>query len=196
CPRERASASEQMWARARSRAAAEGGAHVSDEARYRIGEIAETAGVSTRTLRYYEELGLVSPSGHSPGGARRYSDADLARVLRIRELQHLVGFNLDEIKTIVAAETRLEELRTEYKAGRSPSRERELIAEATEINKRLRDDMQAKLARRETFLADLDARAALYRRRAREAKRPQAAGSCLEQAKSRSTSRPRPTGST
>ena len=141
------------------------------EARYRIGEVAEAAGVSTRTLRYYEELGLVSPSGHSPGGARRYSDADLARVLRIRELQQLVGFNLDEIKTIVAAESRLEELRTEFRAGRSPQREEELVAEAIEINDRLREEMQAKLSRLETFLADLDARAALYRRRAKEAKR-------------------------
>ena len=148
-----------------------------DEARYRIGEVAEAAGVSTRTLRYYEELGLVSPSGYSPGGARRYSDADLARVLRIRELQGLVGFNLDEIKTIVAAESRLEELRTEFavisnvEAGGSPQREQELVAEAIEINDRLREEMQAKLSRLETFLADLDARAALYRRRAKEAKR-------------------------
>jgi MerR family transcriptional regulator, repressor of the yfmOP operon len=141
------------------------------EALYRIGEVAEAAGVSTRTLRYYEELGLLSPSGHSPGGARRYSDADLARVLRIRELQDLVGFNLDEIRKIVAAETRLDELRTEFKAGRSPEREREMVAEAIEINNRLREDMQAKVSRLETFLADLDARAALYRRRAREAKR-------------------------
>ncbi|HEV3353362.1 MAG TPA: MerR family transcriptional regulator [Acidimicrobiales bacterium] len=141
------------------------------EARYRIGEVAEAAGVSTRTLRYYEELGLVSPSGHSPGGARRYSDADLARVLRIRELQHLVGFNLDEIKTIVAAEARLDQLRSEFKAGGPPQRERELVAEAIEINDRLREDMQAKLSRLETFLADLDARAALYRRRAKEPKR-------------------------
>ena len=142
---------------------------MSPEARYRIGEVAEAAGVSTRTLRYYEELGLVSPSGHSPGGARRYSDTDLARVLRIRELQQLVGFNLDEIKTIVAAESRLEELRTEFRAGRSPHREQALVAEAIEINDRLREDMQAKLARLETFVADLDARAALYRRRAKDA---------------------------
>ncbi|MBV8386548.1 MAG: MerR family transcriptional regulator [Acidimicrobiia bacterium] len=150
---------------------------MAEDARYRIGEVAEAAGVSTRTLRYYEELGLVSPSGYSPGGARRYSDADLARVLRIRELQELVGFNLDEIKTIVAAESRLEELRTEFavisnvEAGRSPQREQELVAEAIEINDRLREEMQAKLSRLETFLADLDARAALYRRRAKQAKR-------------------------
>jgi len=147
------------------------GARLMGDAQYRIGEVAEAAGVSTRTLRYYEELGLLSPSGHSPGGARRYSDADLARVLRIRELQQLVGFNLDEIKTIVATGARLEELRTEYKAGRPPQRERELIAEAIEINDQLREDMRAKLSRLETFLADLDARAVLYRRRAKEATR-------------------------
>src|SRR5438309_7327181 len=110
-----------------------------DEAapRYRIGEIANAAGVSTRTLRYYEELGLLSPAGHSPGGARRYSDADLARVHRVRELQQLVGFNLDEIKTIVASEDRLEQLRTEFRAGRSPDRERQIIAEFMGINDRL-----------------------------------------------------------
>ena len=144
---------------------------MNDDAQYRIGEVAKAANVSTRTLRYYEELGLVAPSGHSPGGARRYSDADLARVLRIRELQELVGFNLDEIKTIVAAESRLEELRTEFRAGRSPQREQALVAEAIEINDKLREDMQVKLSRLETFLADLDARAALYRRRAKDAGR-------------------------
>jgi DNA-binding transcriptional MerR regulator len=137
------------------------------EGLYPIGKAARAAGVSTRTLRYYEELGLVSPSGHSPGGARRYSDEDLARVRRIRELQQLVGFNLDEIHTIVTAEDRLHALRTEFRSGRSPQREKQLIAEAIEINDRLRDDMRAKLARLETFLADLDARAALYRRRAK-----------------------------
>jgi len=140
-----------------------------DEAapRYRIGEIANAAGVSTRTLRYYEELGLLSPAGHSPGGARRYSDADLARVHRVRELQQLVGFNLDEIKTIVASEDRLEQLRTEFRAGRSPDREQQIIAEFMGINDRLRTEMRQKLSRLETFLADLDARARLIRRRAK-----------------------------
>jgi DNA-binding transcriptional MerR regulator len=138
-----------------------------NDACYRIGEIAEAAGVSTRTLRYYEELGLLSPSGHSPGGARRYSDSDLARVLRIRELQDLVGFNLDEIKTIIAAEARLDELRSEFRSGRSPERERQIIAEFMGINDRLRTEMRQKLSRLETFLADLDARARLIRRRAK-----------------------------
>ena len=50
------------------------------ESTYRIGEVAERFGVSTRTLRYYEEVGLIVPSGKSPGGSRRYSDADITRI--------------------------------------------------------------------------------------------------------------------
>ena len=51
-----------------------------------IGAAALRAGVSERALRYYQELGLLTPSGCTPGGMRRYSEADLARVARIREL--------------------------------------------------------------------------------------------------------------
>jgi len=64
----------------------------------RIGEVAERIGVTTRTLRYYEEVGLVTPTSRSTGGTRRYSEQDYARVLRIRELQALMGFNLDEVR--------------------------------------------------------------------------------------------------
>jgi len=137
------------------------------EALLRIGEVAKETGVSTRTLRYTGGPDLLTPSGHSPGGARRYSDDDVARVRRIRELQELVGFNLDEIRTILAAEDRLSQLRQEFRAGGPPERERQIVTEAIEINNRLRKEMRAKLARLETFLADLDARATLYRRRAR-----------------------------
>jgi hypothetical protein len=92
-------------------------------------------------------------------------------VQRIRELQDLVGFNLDEIRKITSAEDRLQRLKTEIRSGRSPQREKQLIAEAIEINDRLREDTRAKLGRLETFLADLEARAALYRRRARQRER-------------------------
>jgi DNA-binding transcriptional MerR regulator len=50
---------------------------------YRIGEVAERAGVTTRTLRYYQEFGLLDPSDHRPGNNRRYSDTDVARLMRI-----------------------------------------------------------------------------------------------------------------
>jgi DNA-binding transcriptional MerR regulator len=129
----------------------------------RIGEAAERASVSTRTLRYYEQLGLVTPTGRSAGGARRYSEADLAKVRRIRELQELMGFDLQQIRVIVAAEARLQELREEYQRTERPAGRQRLIEEAIEINDRLREEVQGKLKRTKAFLADLESKAAKYR---------------------------------
>ena len=65
-----------------------------------IGELAEKAGTSTRTLRYYEQHGLVQ-AGRDANGYRRYDDAELRVVHEIRSLL-AVGFGLDDIKPFVA----------------------------------------------------------------------------------------------
>ncbi|MEU4238952.1 MerR family transcriptional regulator [Actinoplanes sp. NPDC026619] len=65
-----------------------------------IGELASRAGTSTRTLRYYEEQGLVRPQRDS-NGYRQYDDAELRVVHEIRSLL-AVGFGLDDIKPFVA----------------------------------------------------------------------------------------------
>jgi MerR family transcriptional regulator, repressor of the yfmOP operon len=137
---------------------------MSEARAYRIGEVAARAGVSTRTLRYYGELGLLEVSAHSPGGARRYGEEDVERLLRIRELQVVMGFNLDQIKRIVSSESRLNALREEYRSGTLPTvRQRELVAEAIELNDGLRADVRDKIARTQEFLGDLDDKAARYR---------------------------------
>lgn len=129
----------------------------------RIGELALKAGVSTRTLRYYEELGLLAPSGHSSGGARRYSAANAERLQRIRELQELMGLNLDEIRTILSAEDRLQALRVEYRGGGVPSdRREEIVREAIEINANLRERVSERVANMERFLRELELKARRY----------------------------------
>ena len=67
---------------------------------FKIGEIAKQAGVTTRTLRYYEQLGLFVPSNVSTKGYRYYDDGTLVVITRIRELQR-VGLSLDEIKEVI-----------------------------------------------------------------------------------------------
>lgn len=136
--------------------------------RLRIGEAAALAGVSTRTLRYYQELGLLTPSGTTAGGARRYSDADVARLQRIRHLRDLVGFNLTEIGVVVTAEDRLAEIRREWWAGLPPARRRELLNEALAINADLQRAVRTKMAGLEEFLAGLEERAATIDRRLAE----------------------------
>lgn len=136
--------------------------------RLRIGEAADQAGVSTRTLRYYQELGLLMPAATTVGGARRYSEADVARILRIRHLSDLVGLDLNEVARVLRAEDRLADIRREWWDGQSPRRRAALLREATAINGDLRGIVQAKMAGLREFEAGLEQRAELLRVRQRE----------------------------
>jgi DNA-binding transcriptional MerR regulator len=138
------------------------------DARFRIGEVAKQAGVSPRTLRYYQELGMLDPAGRSPGGSRRYSARDVARLTRILELRDVMGFDLERINAILHAEDRLAELRQEVRAGVSHERYRDAVAEAITINNGMREQVQTKLAVLQTFLAELEEKAARYRQIARD----------------------------
>jgi DNA-binding transcriptional MerR regulator len=134
----------------------------------RIGEVAARAGVSTRTLRYYQELGLLSPSGTSPGGSRRYSESDVAKLRRILELRDVLGLDLDRIRVILDAEDRLARLKAEYHRGVSPERHRTILMEAMAINRDMREQVRSKMAALETFMAELEDKAARYREVASE----------------------------
>jgi MerR family transcriptional regulator, repressor of the yfmOP operon len=141
----------------------------------RIGEAAERAGVSSRTLRWYEERGLLVPTGYSVGGARRYSEEDVARLVHIRELQSLLGFDLGEIRDVLRGEDDLSGLRSEYRAGADDARRREILMEATEINKKLRAVVRGKQERLADMMGELEARAANYRARLKEMEPPRSA---------------------
>jgi DNA-binding transcriptional MerR regulator len=124
-----------------------------------IGAAASRAGVTERALRYYQELGLLKPSGHTKGGTRRYSQADLERVARIRELQALLGLNLEEIATVLGNEDRTAEIRAAYfDAATGQDERRRLLQESLGLAGDLRATVQAKRAALDSFLADLDAR--------------------------------------
>lgn len=62
-----------------------------------VGEVAKKMGVTVRTLQYYDEEGLFSPSSESQGGRRLYTDKDVIKLYQILSLKHL-GFSLDDIK--------------------------------------------------------------------------------------------------
>jgi DNA-binding transcriptional MerR regulator len=129
-----------------------------------IGAAATLLGTSERALRYYQELGLVTPCARTPGGMRRYSDADLRRVERVRELQSLLGLNLDEIAVVLRNEDRIAEIKQSYHDERTGAGQRaELLRESLSIQEGLRAMVEAKRERLERFLADLDVRIARIR---------------------------------
>jgi DNA-binding transcriptional MerR regulator len=127
----------------------------------RIGEVARELGVTTRTLRYYQEVGLLMPST-TPGGTRLYTDDDIVRVRRILELRDVMGFDLDRIRLILGSEDRLSEMRAEVERGVSQERRLEIVNEALELNARVQDEVRQRAGLLEGFLAELKAKEHRY----------------------------------
>ncbi len=97
---------------------------------YRIGEVAERVGITTRTIRYYEELGLLGAgSGRAKGKHRVYTEADVARLQELIRLRDLLGLTLEELVALTEAEEARAELRSDY-AETTSDRERLRIIEA------------------------------------------------------------------
>ncbi|HVX19711.1 MAG TPA: MerR family transcriptional regulator [Acidimicrobiales bacterium] len=120
----------------------------------RIGEVAKLTGVTTRTLRYWEELDLLRPSSYGAGGERMYSPADVARVTRIRNLQELLGFSLAEVRAVLNTEdiAVLDRVRSElWSDAVAPARRRELLEEGVVANDQLVARLDDVLARIQAF---------------------------------------------
>jgi MerR family copper efflux transcriptional regulator len=75
---------------------------------HQIGEVADRVGLSVRTIRYYEEAGLVVPSGRSTGGFRLYTDADIDRLRLVKNLKPL-DLTIDEMRDLFTTRDRLAE---------------------------------------------------------------------------------------
>ncbi len=71
------------------------------EALLKIGEVCDRVGLSLRTVRYYEEVGLFAPTGRSPGGFRLYSEADVQRLRTLKGMKPF-GLSLSEIRDLMA----------------------------------------------------------------------------------------------
>jgi DNA-binding transcriptional MerR regulator len=134
----------------------------------RIGEVAQLTGVTTRTLRYWEQVGLVAPSGHLHGGHRLYSSAEVDRVTRIRHLQLLLGLSLAEIRAVLDTDDVLHRLRTAYREGARADRQRRLLDEAIVANDLLIERLDDTLGRIEEFRRERAAKAERLRARAAE----------------------------
>ncbi|WP_371583898.1 MerR family transcriptional regulator [Streptomyces sp. NBC_01314] len=78
-----------------------------DDKHMQIGEVAAQTELSLRTIRHYEETGLVIPSARSPGGFRLYTETDVARLMVIRRMKPL-GFTLEQMRDLLGATDRLD----------------------------------------------------------------------------------------
>jgi DNA-binding transcriptional MerR regulator len=97
----------------------------------RIGEVAELTGTTARTIRYYEEIGLLpGPDDRAQGKHRTYTEADVERVREIIRLRDLLGLSLEQLSKLLEAETARAEIRREYRRAEDPATQRRLLTEA------------------------------------------------------------------
>ncbi|MHB1517285.1 MAG: helix-turn-helix domain-containing protein [Acidimicrobiales bacterium] len=128
----------------------------------RIGEVAKLVGVTTRTLRYWEEIGLIRPSDYRGSGERLYSQTDVARATRIRDLQELLGFSLAELRVVLETEevVELDRVRSELRWGDAgPDDRKELLDRALDANDKLLLRLDDTLARIGAFRNERAAKA-------------------------------------
>ncbi len=120
-----------------------------------IGEVAARTELSLRTIRHYEETGLVAPSARSQGGFRLYTETDVARLMVIRRMKPL-GFTLDQMRELLDATDRLDG-NDQLDAGRRE----ELLARVHSYQQAAAEQVEklrVQLARAEDFEATLRAR--------------------------------------
>jgi DNA-binding transcriptional MerR regulator len=116
----------------------------------RIGEVAKLAGTTPRTIRYYEEIGLLPvASGREPGAHRTYAEAEVERLTDLLRLKDLLGVSLEELKELVEAEDARAALRREWQGGvEDPVRRRQILEQSQtytglqlELVRRRRDEI-------------------------------------------------------
>ena len=96
----------------------------------RIGELAEQTGTTPRTIRYYEEIGLLgSEAGRVQGKHRVYTRADVDRVNEIIRLRDLLGLSLDQLSQLLEAESARAHLRQELHQTEAPAERRRILEE-------------------------------------------------------------------
>jgi DNA-binding transcriptional MerR regulator len=118
----------------------------------RIGEVARLVGTTPRTIRYYEELGLLPGGEERPSGRHRvYGEQEVERLREALRLKELLGVSLDELRTLLEAEEARAALRDEWEHAEPPAgRRREILAESLghlgrqlELVRRRRDEIAA-----------------------------------------------------
>jgi DNA-binding transcriptional MerR regulator len=131
----------------------------------RIGELARSAGTTARTIRYYEEIGLLPEAAARAAGKHRvYTETDVERLREIRRLRDLLGVSLEELKELVAAEDARAALRAELRRSPDSARRGEILLEALgHIDRQL-----ALVRRRADDLRRLERELCAQRRRVRD----------------------------
>ena len=126
------------------------------ERSYRIGDVADRVGVTTRTIRYYEELGLLgTASARTKGAHRLYTEADIARLEELIRLRDLLGLTLEELVALVEAEEARAALRNQWAESATDSERARIVEAAIPLVERQLELVRSRQDRLAEFAGEL-----------------------------------------
>lgn len=129
----------------------------------KIQEVAAELGLTPRSIRYYEEIGLLKPAARSEGAYRLYDADDLERLRVIKGLRDDAGFSLAEIGAILEDEAVRSRNRERFRTTTDPAERRAILTDTMGRIDRQIETLRAKANRLETMIAEAEARRAHIR---------------------------------
>lgn len=124
----------------------------------RINEVAAETGLTTRAIRYYEEIGLLAPAARSDGDYRLYDASDLERLQFIRSLRDDAGFSLAQIGQLLEDDAARERNRERFRQTGDPDERRALLIDARERVEHQIEILEAKAVRLATMIEEAHTR--------------------------------------
>ena len=101
---------------------------------YTIEQVATRTGLTKRTLRYYEEVGLLLPTERTEGNYRRYNEEDIQKLERIKNLRDLLGFSLTDIRELLEADDERGHIKEAYQHETSAASKVEQLERTDELD--------------------------------------------------------------
>ncbi|HET7029644.1 MAG TPA: MerR family transcriptional regulator [Candidatus Limnocylindrales bacterium] len=137
---------------------ASGGPATDERSLLRIQEVAAVLGLTTRSIRYYEEIGLLEPAARSEGAYRLFDDDDVERLRFIKGLRDDAGFSLAEIGRLLEDEATRTRNRLRFRSSKDALERRAIIDDAIDRVSRQIDSLQEKQARLAEMIAEAEGR--------------------------------------
>jgi DNA-binding transcriptional MerR regulator len=126
---------------------------------YRIGDVAERVGITTRTIRYYEQLGLLGPSVERSKGAHRlYAEADVVRLVELVRLRDLLGLSLEELTALADTGEARAALRDRWAATTSDGERARIVEQAIPLVERQLELVRGRMEKLDEFAGELSAK--------------------------------------
>jgi MerR family transcriptional regulator, repressor of the yfmOP operon len=135
-------------------------------AAYRIGEVARVIGTTARTIRYYEELGLLGAGVDRPkGGHRLYTETDVTRLREVVRLRDLLGLSLEELVKLTEAQQARECLRARWQSSSDDAERARILRDSIPLVQRQLELVRTRQRNLDDFERDLAEKLELMQRR-------------------------------